>query len=62
MEPYRRPGFGGYFVPELKRRYYELGAIPGARCHSTNVASRRTVQRAGFVPYAHILIGMIGNP
>jgi GNAT superfamily N-acetyltransferase len=56
-EPFRRRGLGAYFVQELKRECRELGAIPSARCNPTNVASRRTLQRAGFVPVAHILTG-----
>lgn len=58
-EPFRRRGFGSYFVQELKHACYELGAVPGARCNPTNVASRKTLQRAGFVPFAHILNGII---
>ncbi|MBI4661008.1 MAG: GNAT family N-acetyltransferase [Verrucomicrobia bacterium] len=60
-EPFRRRGFGSYFVQELKRVCYELGAVPGARCNPTNVASRRTLQRAGFVPFAHILTGSLND-
>ena len=56
-EPHRRRGYGGYLVQELKRLCRELGAVPGARCDPTNTASRRTLQRAGLIPYAHILIG-----
>jgi GNAT superfamily N-acetyltransferase len=59
MEPYRQRGFGSYLVQELKRECYELGAIPGARCNPANIASRKTLQRAGFVPFAHILNGTI---
>ena len=59
MEPFRRRGLGSYLVQELKRACYQLGAIPAARCDPTNVASRRTLQRAGFVPFAHILAGSI---
>lgn len=57
--PFRRRGFGSYLVQELKRIAYTLGAIPAARCNPTNVASRKTLQRAGFVPYAHILNGSL---
>jgi len=60
-EPFRRRGLGSYFVQELKRVAYELGAIPCARCSPTNVASRQTLQRAGFVPYAHMLTGVVGQ-
>lgn len=58
-EKFRRRGLGSYLVQELKRECYKLGAIPCARCSPTNVASRKTLQRAGFVPVAHILIGAI---
>ena len=59
-EPFRRRGLGSYLVQELKRECYELGAVPCARCNPANVASRRTLQKAGFVPFAHILDGSIG--
>jgi hypothetical protein len=58
-EPFRQRGLGTYLVQELKRLAYQLGAIPCARCNPTNIASRRTLQKAGFVPYAHILDGVI---
>lgn len=61
-EPHRGRGFGSYLVQELKRLCRELGGMPGARCDPTNAASRRTLQRAGFVPYAHILIGSFRHP
>jgi GNAT superfamily N-acetyltransferase len=61
-ERFRRRGFGAYLVQELKRVAYELGSIPGARCSPDNVASRKTLQKAGFVPYAHILNGSISAP
>lgn len=58
-ESFRRRGLGAYLLQELKRECYALGAIPCARCNPTNIASRRTLQRAGFVPFAHILTGPI---
>ncbi|MCI0537578.1 MAG: GNAT family N-acetyltransferase [Verrucomicrobiales bacterium] len=61
-KPFRQRGTGSYLVQELKRLCYELGAIPCARCNPTNVPSRKTLQKAGFVPYAHILNGTIGAP
>ena len=61
-EPFRRRGFGSYLVQELKRVAYALGSVPCARCSPHNVASRRTLQKAGFVPCAHILLGSIPTP
>jgi GNAT superfamily N-acetyltransferase len=60
-EPFRRRGFGSYLVQELKRAAYQLGSLPCARCSPDNVASRRTLQRAGLVPFAHILNGTIAR-
>jgi GNAT superfamily N-acetyltransferase len=61
VESFRRRGFGSYLVQELKRHAYELGSIPCARCNPDNVASRETLQKAGLVPFAHILNGSIRN-
>jgi len=62
-EGFRRRGLGSFLVQELKRECYRLGAVPCARCDPANVPSRLTLQRAGFVPSAHILIGSIArNP
>jgi GNAT superfamily N-acetyltransferase len=56
---FRRRGLGSFLVQELKRVCYEGGHVPAARCHPDNIASRRTLQRAGFVPYGHILKGSV---
>jgi len=56
-EEFRRRGLGSFIVQELKRVCYEGGFKPGARCSSKNIASQRTLQRAGFVPYANLLVG-----
>jgi GNAT superfamily N-acetyltransferase len=57
-EPFRRRGLGSYLVQELKRICYDMGSIPCARCNISNLASRKTLQKAGFVPCAHILKGI----
>jgi GNAT superfamily N-acetyltransferase len=59
VELFRRRGFGAYLVQELKRICYEHGNVPAARCNRTNVASRKTLQKAGFVPCGHILSGSV---
>jgi GNAT superfamily N-acetyltransferase len=58
-EPFRRRGIGTYLVQELKRICYEGGSVPAARCNPNNIASRQTLQRAGFVPCGHILTGTV---
>jgi GNAT superfamily N-acetyltransferase len=58
-EPFRRRGCGSFIVQELKRICYENGHIPAARCNPDNIASQRTLQKAGFVPCGHILTGAV---
>ena len=58
-EPFWRRGFGCYLVQELKRVCYELGSVPAARCYITNIPSRKTLQKAGFVPCGNILTGSV---
>jgi GNAT superfamily N-acetyltransferase len=58
-ESFRRRGLGSFLVQELKRVCYEGGHVPAARCNPDNVASRRTLQSAGFVPCGHILKGSV---
>lgn len=59
-EPFRRRGFGGYLVQEVKRECYASGHLPGARCFHTNVGSRGALQRAGMLPCGRILKGRLG--
>jgi GNAT superfamily N-acetyltransferase len=61
VESYRRRGFGAYIVQELKRAAYDLGCIPAARCNPGNIASRKTLQKAGLVPFANIITGTIAG-
>jgi len=61
-EPFRRRGLGSYMVQELKKVCYTHGSIPCARCDTADIASRRTTQKAGFVPCAHILSGSVSSP
>ncbi len=61
-EPFRRRGLGAFIVQELKRVCYEGGHVPAARCSPQNLASQRTLQKAGFVPCGHILKGAVPAP
>jgi GNAT superfamily N-acetyltransferase len=56
---HRRKGLGSYLVQELKRACYDGGHVPAARCHQSNVASRRTLQRAGMLPCGRIVRGRL---
>jgi len=60
-EPFRRQGLGAYLVQELKRIARERNNTPAARCRVNNIPSRRTLQKAGFVPCGHILTGSLVN-
>jgi RimJ/RimL family protein N-acetyltransferase len=58
-EPFRNRGYGTQIVQQLKARCYEAGLIPTAKCFAWNSASRRTLQRAGFLPCGRLLIGAV---
>jgi GNAT superfamily N-acetyltransferase len=58
-DSHRRLGFGSYLVQELKRICYEMGKLPVARCNTGNVASRRTLEKAGLLPCARVLQGKV---
>jgi GNAT superfamily N-acetyltransferase len=58
---FRGRGLGSFLVQELKRVCYEGGHVPAARCSTTNLASQRALQKAGFVPCGHILVGRVGS-
>ncbi|HYG61754.1 MAG TPA: GNAT family N-acetyltransferase [Thermoanaerobaculia bacterium] len=58
-EPFQRRGYGSYLVQELKRTCYEMGRIPAARCNASNVASRAALQKAGLLPCARLLTGVL---
>lgn len=57
---FRRRGLGAFLVQELKAVCRAEGTIPAARCSVDNVASRKTLQRAGMVPYSNLLVGDLG--
>ena len=61
-ETERRKGFGSYLVQELKQIAYEAGKIPAARCDPSNVSSRLTLEKAGFLPCGYLLAGEVRNP
>lgn len=56
-ERFRRHGLGAYLVQELKAVCRKGGSVPAARCNPNNVASRVTLQKAGFVPCGALIVG-----
>ncbi|MGA1793169.1 MAG: GNAT family N-acetyltransferase, partial [Thermoplasmatota archaeon] len=46
---YRKQGYGTYIVTTLKGMCRERGLVPVAGCALGNIASRRTLESAGFM-------------
>jgi GNAT superfamily N-acetyltransferase len=61
-EPFRRVGLGAYLVQELKAICRTGASVPAARCNVDNQPSRRTLQKAGFVPCGVLISGDLGGP
>jgi GNAT superfamily N-acetyltransferase len=60
-ESHRRRGLGSFIVQELKRTAYQLGKIPACRCNVDNLPSRKTLQKAGFVPCGNRISGVLST-
>ena len=58
-EAFRRRGYGSFLVQELRRIAYESGHIPAARCNPDNLASQKTLVRAGFRVCGRMLEGAV---
>lgn len=54
---HRRRGYGSFLIQELKRVCHEAGKKPAARTSPTNIASRRSLEKAGLLPCARLLAG-----
>jgi len=58
-EPFRQVGLGSYLVQELKAVCRKGGSVPATRCNVENVPSRKTLQKAGFVPCGVMMAGEV---
>ena len=58
-EPFRNRGLGSFLVQELKRHLLRGGQRSRRAVNPKNIASRRTLQKAGFVPCGHIVYGTV---
>ena len=57
----RRQGFGSYIVQEIKRVCCEAGNKPAARCNVANIASRKTLEKAGMRVCGELLVGEVAG-
>lgn len=49
-------------MQEVKRVCYEMGRKTAARCNISNAASHLTLQKAGFLPCARLVVGEVTPP
>jgi GNAT superfamily N-acetyltransferase len=60
-EDERRKGYGSFLIQEIKRECYLAARMPAARCNLSNVASKLTLQRAGFKICGYRLMGEVAQ-
>ncbi len=53
---YRRKGFGAYIINYLKEYCYKNNFRPTCGCAFENIASRRTLEKAGFISKHNLLV------
>jgi len=58
-EDCRRKGFGSLLIQEIKKQCYLAGRVPSARTGLKNIASRKTLIKAGFKISGYMLLGGI---
>ena len=59
LDDYRHKGFGSLIAQELKKAAYSMQRVPAARCNINNTFSKRTLEKAGFLPCGFIQTGTI---
>jgi GNAT superfamily N-acetyltransferase len=58
-EDERRKGYGSFLLQELKKKCYEAGRVPAARCNTGNASSKAALLKAGFKKCGAMLSGKI---
>jgi GNAT superfamily N-acetyltransferase len=58
-EDRRGQGLASYLLQELKKVCYRQGRVPAARCGLGNLASRKSLRKAGFAECGYLLTGRI---
>lgn len=54
-EEYRRRGVGTYIITQLKEQCYNNKLKPMAACDITNIASKKTLEKSGFISNHRII-------
>lgn len=55
----RKQGYGSYMIQELIKECFHQHRIPAARCSRDNVASQKTLLKAGLKVSGHMLTGTL---
>jgi GNAT superfamily N-acetyltransferase len=59
---YRKKGYGTFILQEVQKACYLAGRVPAARCQITNLASRKTLIKAGLRVCGFMQIGNVKDP
>lgn len=54
-QSYRRRGLGSFILTQLKKHCYEAGWKPICSCEASNLASKKAIEKAGFISEQRIV-------
>lgn len=56
---WRERGLGSFLIQEIKKICFAEGRIPAARCNPGNIASRKTLEKAGMIQVGEVRVGSV---
>lgn len=56
---WRKRGLGSYLIQEIKNACFVEGRIPAARCNPDNLASKKTLEKAGMIQVGEVRLARV---
>lgn len=56
---WRKRGLGSYLIQEIKKACFAEGRVPAARCNPDNIASKKTLEKAGMIQVGEVRLAHV---